>query len=101
MTIMITGLSVAQDVPIGTVVGYLHCCNSGLTIPSNFVLGDAATGLFAIQTTPSGPALVTNHKLLPQGFYSVKVKALGISAAYVEGARFLVQVAPPKNHATL
>jgi len=31
MSIMITGVSVAQSAPVGTVVGYLHCYNSGLT----------------------------------------------------------------------
>ena len=101
MTINCTGLSVAQDAPIGSVIGYLHRYNSGLTVPSNFILGAAATGLFAIHTTASGPALVTNHKLLPQGFYSIKVKALGIGAPYLETARFTVQVAPPKTPATL
>ena len=34
MSIMLTGVSVAQTAAVGTVVGYLHCYDSGLTVPS-------------------------------------------------------------------
>ena len=52
---MLTGVSVAQTAAVGTVVGYLHCYDSGLTVPSAFQLTVRATGLFAIETTASGP----------------------------------------------
>src|SRR5215813_5772907 len=95
MSVMITGVSVPQSAATGNVVGYLHCYNSGFTVPSNFAVTGPASGVFRIATTPSGPALVTAAGMLPQGFYSVKVKALGINTAYLETGRFVLQVAPP------
>jgi hypothetical protein len=38
MSLMITGITVRQTAPAGTLVGYLHAYNSGVTVPSSFIL---------------------------------------------------------------
>ncbi|HYP38231.1 MAG TPA: hypothetical protein VEQ62_17990 [Stellaceae bacterium] len=54
MSIMITGVSVAQSAPVGTVVGYLHCYNSGLTVPCNFVAKQRGHGTFTAGVDQAG-----------------------------------------------
>ena len=37
MSLIITGITVPQTAPAGTLVGYLHVYNSGVTVPSSTV----------------------------------------------------------------
>jgi hypothetical protein len=89
MTIMITGITVPQTAPAGTLVGYLHAYNSGVTLASSFHLGRAANGLFAIK----GNHLLTAATMLPLGHYAIKIRALATATSEV--GRFLIQVTPP------
>ena len=50
MAIMLTGVSVPQSAPKGTLVGVLHWYGSGAPVASNFVLGHARR--FGPHSTP-------------------------------------------------
>jgi hypothetical protein len=93
MAIMITNLQVAQGTPIGTLIGTLHVYNSGVTVPSSFMLTSAADGLFALNS--AGTGLVTAAAILPVGFYAVKIRALGTATPGVVVGRFVIQVTTP------
>jgi hypothetical protein len=92
MAVMITGCSVAQDAPIGTVVGFLHCYASGATLPSIFMLGASSHGIFTIK---GGNQLVTAAAAIPLGHYAIKIRAIGTGAAPKESGRFVVEVKAP------
>ena len=96
MAIMLTGVSVPQSAPKGTLVGVLHWYGSGAPVASNFVLGHACRfgphkpvepdadasdpggdGLVAID----GDKLVTAAAMLSVGFYALTIGAV----AYVGG----------------
>jgi hypothetical protein len=93
MTIMITGASVQQSARAGTLIGNLRVFNSGVAVPCNFMLCSSATGVFELNSAGNG--LVTAAKMLPVGFYAIKIRALGTAAVGTEVGRFQIEVTPP------
>jgi hypothetical protein len=90
--LMITGASVPQSAPLGTVVGMLHCYTSGTTVPCIFRVDNSAHGEFTIA---KGNQLVTAATELPVGHHALKIEAIANAPELCESARFIVEVTAP------
>jgi hypothetical protein len=90
--LMITGASVPQSAPLGTVVGMLHCYTSGATVPCIFAVGNSAHGEFTIA---KGNQLVTGATELALGHHALKIKAIANAPELSESAWFTVEVTAP------
>ena len=90
MTITLSSLNIAANVPTGTTVGVLTAKDGlGSVVPCNFILIKRAGGYFSI----SGNNLITawSGSILP-GCYSVRVRANGIYTRFSSSADFTITV---------
>jgi len=90
MTITISNLRVADNAPVGTIVGVLTATNAhGNLIPCNFMLTKRSAGYFAI----SASNLVTAWAgSIAPGYYTVRVRANGINSRFSGSATFTITV---------
>ena len=61
MSPMITGITLLRTATAGTLVGYLHTYNSGVTVPSSFILRLRARLLVTGVTANHGRRLMSNR----------------------------------------
>jgi hypothetical protein len=98
MTIILSNSMVPANSPTGTTIGVLTAKDGvGSIVPCNFILTKRAGGYFSV----SGTNLITawNGSILP-GYYSLRVRANGISTRFSSSATFAISVgavdpAPP------
>jgi hypothetical protein len=92
-------LTVANNAPTGTTVGVLTVTDaSGSVIPSNFMLTRGAAGYFAI----SNNNLITEWtRSIASGYFSIRVRAIGINNLFTCSARFTVTVGAAKSTAPI
>jgi hypothetical protein len=94
MTITISNSNVADNAPLGTVIGALTVTDgSGNIIPCNFMLTKRSAGHFGV----SGNNLLTifTGPITP-GCYSLRVRANGIYTRYKDSATFTITVTVPQ-----
>ena len=95
MTITIDNLTINNNAPAGTVIGVLTGRDAaGNVVPCNYRLTKGASGFFAI----SDNKLVAAWGIpITTGYYSVRVRAIGITAEFDGSATFTVtaQMPPP------
>src|SRR5271169_5664063 len=93
MTITISNLKVADNAPAGTTVGMLTVTDArGNNIPCNFTLTKGSGGYFAIAA--SNLITVWTGSIAP-GYYSVRVRANGISTRFSVSGSFTITVGAP------
>jgi len=89
MTITISNLKVPVSAPAGTIVGVLAAVDADTAIPCNFILSKNSSGFFSI----SANSLVTAWSAsIAPGYYSVRVRAVGISERFSGTATFTINV---------
>src|ERR1700730_3430477 len=90
MTVVISNLKVANNAPIGTVIGALPAMDDEATvIPSNFMLTQQAAGYFGIS---SGDLVTAWAGSIKPGNYPVTVRANGINTRFSGHAKFTITV---------
>src|SRR6266446_6559750 len=90
MTITISNLKVAENAPVGTVVGALTAMDDkGTVIPCEFMLTKQAAGYFRIS---SNDLVTARAELIKPGNYPVTVRANGINTRFSGRAQFTVTV---------
>jgi hypothetical protein len=87
--ISISNQTVSTNASVGAVVGKLTLLDANrVGLSANFILTKGAVGFFSI----SGSNLVMMNTLIPPGFYSVRVSAVGTKAWFDDKAFFTITV---------
>jgi hypothetical protein len=95
VTITIDNLTISNNAPAGTVIGVLTASDAvGDVVPCNYALTKSASGFFAI----SDDKLVAAWNMpVAIGYYSVRVRGIGITTRFGGSATFTVNVQMPPS----
>jgi hypothetical protein len=87
--ISLSNLTVSTKAAVGAVIGTVKLLNASDTaMNANDNLSKGSAGFFAV----SGSNLVTVNPLIPPGYYSVRVRAVGTKTWWSETANFVITV---------